>query len=102
DRLVWNIGVSRCIKQDGPVGGNGYASDSRTVRGRRRRRLMPQLEQAVDQKRDAEDTEKTADCEAFIGAAAETDQHHQADADANERDAGTPVPPGAGRPLDAI
>src|SRR5437870_2497766 len=82
DRLFRSIGVSRCIKQDGREEENRYASGRRAVRGRRWR-LVPQLEQAVDEKGDAEHAQKTADREAFVGAAAEADQDHQAHTDAD-------------------
>ena len=52
--------------------------------------------QAVEEEGEAQDDEKAADPERRRGrSAGEGDQHHQAEPDAHQRDAGAAVPPGA-------
>src|SRR5436190_7278900 len=75
------------------------------IGGRRERshRLAAIVNQAVDEEREADHGEKTADANRAVRVAAgKRDEDHQAEADAHQRDAGAAVPSGTGADFMAL
>src|SRR5437868_11282389 len=64
---------------------------------------MLAFEQAVDEEREAEDSDEPADAHAGTGFAAGHGNHEkEADSDGQQHDAGPAVPRRTGRPLDPV
>ena len=99
-RGLYRYGVRRCIGiETRPLFVAWRLRGHRARSGRSRRRglilVVRVLEQAVDEEREPHDHEETADADPLgHGAPGDANQHHEPEADAHQRHAGTAVPAG--------